>query len=105
VQGAGENTQKIRGIFRDNIKTVLQSQYDFFAIKPKVQHEAEQFLHDNFQQVLGKVIAPYDASTNCMALALDQTADNTATLDLIDQYFYRQPIPKDHLDITPDTLF
>ena len=105
VQGAGEHTQKIRSIFRENIKSVLQTQYDFFAIKPKVQHEAEQFLHDNFQQVLGKVIAPYDASTNCMALALDQTADNTATLDLIDQYFYRQPIPKDHLDISPDTLF
>ena len=105
VQGAGEHTQKIRSIFRENIKSVLQTQYDFFAIKPKVQHEAEQFLHDNFQQVLGKVIAPYDASTNCMALALDQTADNTVTLNLIDQYFYRQPIPKDHLDISPDTLF
>ena len=105
VQGAGEHTQKIRSIFRENIKSVLQTQYDFFAIKPKVQHEAEQFLHDNFQQVLGKVIAPYDASTNCMALALDQTADNTTTLNLIDQYFYRQPIPKDHLDISPDTLF
>lgn len=105
VQGAGENTQKIRGIFRDNIKTVLQSQYDFFAIKPKVQDEAETFMHDNFQQVLGKVFAPYDASTNCMALALDNGTDNTDTLDLIDKYFYRKPIPKDQLDIKPDTLF
>ena len=105
VQGAGENTQKIRGIFRDNIKTVLQSQYNFFAIKPKVQDEAETFMHDNFQQVLGKVFAPYDASTNCMALALDNGTDNTDTLDLIDKYFYRKPIPKDQLDINPDTLF
>lgn len=105
VQGAGENTQKIRGIFRDNIKTVLQSQYNFFAIKPKVQDEAETFMHDNFQQVLGKVFAPYDASTNCMALALDNGADNTDSLDLIDKYFYRKPIPKDKLDINPDTLF
>lgn len=105
VQGAGENTQKIRGIFRDNIKTVLQSQYDFFAIKPKVQDEEETFMHDNFQQVLGKVFAPYDASTNCMALALDNGTDNTDTLDLIDKYFYRKPIPKDQLDINPDTLF
>lgn len=105
VQGAGENTQKIRGIFRDNIKTVLQSQYDFFAIKPKVQDEAEMFMHDNFQQVLGKVFAPYDASTNCMALALDNGTDNSDTLDLIDKYFYRKPIPKDKLDINPDTLF
>ena len=105
VQGAGENTQKIRGIFRDNIKYVLQLQYDFYAIKPKVQNEAETFMHNNFQQVLGKVFAPYVASTNCMALALDHDEDNTATFNLIDQYFFRHPIPKDQLDVDPDTLF
>lgn len=105
VQGAGEHTQKIRNIFRENIKHVLQLQYDFFAIKPKVQDEAEAFMHDNFQQVLGKVFAPYTASTNCMALALDSAVDNTDTFNLIDQYFYRHPIPKDQLDVDPDTLF
>ena len=105
VQGAGEHTQKIRGIFRDNIKSVLQSQYNFFAIKPKVQDEAEQFLHDNFQQVLGKVFAPYATTTNCMALALDQDSDNSETLRLIDKYFYRKPIPQNELDTDPDTLF
>lgn len=105
VQGAGERTQEIRNKFRDNIKEVLQNQYDFYAIKPKVQDEAEQFLHDNFQQVLGKVFAPYDASTNCMALAVESDAGNTETLELIDQYFFRKPIPKDKLDIEPDKLF
>ena len=105
VQGAGEHTQEIRRIFRENIKKVLQSKYNFFAIKPKVQDESEQFMHDNFQQVLGKVFAPYDASTNCMALAVESDANNTETLALIDQYFYRKPIPKDKLDIEPDMLF
>ena len=105
VQGAGGNTQRIRGVFRDNIKRVLQLQYDFFAIKPKVQDEAETFIHNNFQQVLGKVFAPYTASTNCMALALDSAVDNTDTFNLIDQYFYRHPIPKDQLDVDPETLF
>lgn len=105
VQGAGEHTQKIRSIFRENIKSVLQSQYNFFAIKPKVQDEAEQFLHDNFQQVLGKVFAPYATTTNCMALALDQDSDNSETLRLIDKYFYRKPIPQYELDTDPDTLF
>ena len=105
VQGAGEYTKKIRGIFRDNIKSVLQSQYNFFAIKPKVQDEAEQFLHDNFQQVLGKVFAPYATTTNCMALALDQDSDNSETLRLIDKYFYRKSIPQNELDTDPDTLF
>lgn len=105
VQGAGEHTQEIRRIFRENIKKVLQSKYNFFAIKPKVQDESEQFMHDNFQQVLGKVFAPYDASTNCMALAVESDADNTETLALIDQYFYRKHIPNDKLDIDPDMLF
>lgn len=105
VQGAGEHTPKIRSIFRENIKSVLQSQYNFFAIKPKMQDEAEQFLHDNFQQVLGKVFAPYATSTNCMALALDQDSDNSETLRLIDKYFYRKPIPQYELDTDPDTLF
>ena len=105
VQGAGENTQNIRGIFRENIKRVLQLQYDFFAIRPKVQDEAESFLHDNFQQVLGKVFAPYAASTNCMALALDRNTENTDILNLIDQYFYRHLIPKNQLDIDPESLF
>lgn len=105
VQGAGEHTQKIRNIFRENIKHVLQLQYDFFALKPKVQDEAEAFMHDNFQQVLGKVFAPYIFSTNCMALALEREVDNTATFNLIDRYFYRHPFPKNQLDIDPDTLF
>ena len=105
VQGAGDRTQEIKRIFRENIKQVLQKQYDFYAIKPKVQDEAEQFLHDNFQQVLGKVFAPYDASTNCMALAVESDADNTETLELIDQYFFKKPIPKNKLDIEPDKLF
>lgn len=105
VQGAGEHTQNIRSIFRDNIKTVLQSQYNFFAIKPKVQDEAEQFLHDNFQQVLGKVFAPYATITNCMALALDQDSDNSETLRLVDKYFYRKPFPQNELDTDPNTLF
>ncbi len=105
VQGAGEHTQRIRGIFRDNIKSVLQSQYDFFAIKPKVRDEAEQFLHDNFQQVLGKVFAPYASNTNCMTLAVDQETDNAETLSLIDKYFFRHPIPKQELDINPEILF
>lgn len=105
VQGAGEHTQKIRNIFRENIRHVLRLQYDFFAIKPKVQDEAETFMHDNFQQVLGKVFAPYAVSTNCMALALDRYVDNTGILNLIDQYFYRHPIPQEQLDINPDTLF
>ncbi|MBE6324769.1 MAG: LlaJI family restriction endonuclease [Bacteroidales bacterium] len=105
VQGAGEHTQKIRSIFRENIKSVLQLQYNFFAIKPRVQNEAEQFLHDNFQQVLGKVFAPYASSTNCMALALDKGVDNTDILDLIDKYFYRKLIPQKQLDIEPNSLF
>ena len=40
-----------------------------------------------------------------MALAVEIDADNTETLALIDQYFYRKHIPNDKLDIDPDMLF
>lgn len=105
VQGAGDNTKKLRDTFRENIKRVLQDQYDFYAIKPKAQDQADKFLHDNFQQVLGKIFAPYAIETNCMALALDKDANNAVTLELIDKYFFRKPIPKDHLDSNPNDLF
>jgi hypothetical protein len=105
VQGAGEHTQAIRKIFRKNIIKVLQAQYDFYAIKPKVATEAKKFMHDNFQQVLGKVIAPYTSTTKCMALALDNKYDNAEMLSLIDSYYYRHPIPENCLEINPETLF
>jgi len=49
VQGAGDHTKDIRRVFRENIKEVLQRRYQFYAMKPRVQGEAEGYLKEHFQ--------------------------------------------------------
>ncbi len=99
VQGAGERTQKIRGIFRDNIKEVLQSQYNFYAMTPREGINAEEFMKENFQQLLGKVFAPYniDGHQQYYSLALDNDEkhndENDLVLALIEIGFYCKECP------------
>ena len=94
VQGAGENTQKIRGRFRDNIKDVLEKEYKFYAMTPRESINAEEFLKENFQQLLGKVFAPYnvDGPQEYYSLALDNDKkyndENDLVLALIETGFY-----------------
>lgn len=64
VQGAGEHTQEIRRIFRENIKTVLQKQYVFYAITAHADVDSVQYLRENFQTVLGKVFQPFELDGN-----------------------------------------
>ena len=111
VQGARQHTERIRRVFRENVKTVLNERYHFYAIKPKVQKEADQYLRDKFQDVLGKIYAPYDKDkTNCLSLALDVdekfSEANKALRDNLGQYFYIEEITKEmKLDCDPETLF
>ncbi|MBQ6083717.1 MAG: LlaJI family restriction endonuclease [Bacteroidales bacterium] len=94
VLGAGERTQEIRKIFRENIKKVLQEQYDFYAMTPREEINAEEFIKDNFQQLLGKVYTPYDIpdTQQYFALALDKDKkyndENEYILNLVDTGFY-----------------
>ena len=111
VQGARQHTERIRRVFRENVKTVLNERYHFYAIKPKVQKEADKYLRDNFQDVLGKIYAPYDKEkTNCLSLALDVdekfSEANKALRNKLGQYFYIEEITKEiKLDCDPETLF
>ena len=94
VQGAGERTQEIRRKFRDNIKEVLQNQYKFYAMTPREGINAEEFLKENFQQLLGKVFAPYnvDGPQEYYSLALDNDKkyndENDLVLASIETGFY-----------------
>lgn len=94
VQGAGERTQEIRSAFRENIKVVLKNQYKFYAMTPRESINAEEFLKDNFQQLLGKVFAPYniDGPQEYYSLALDNDKkyndENDLVLALIETGFY-----------------
>ena len=119
VQGAGEHKDIIRGKFREHVQNVIAERYQFYAMKPIIKQEAEQFRKDNFQDILGKVFAPYDAEkTNCLSLALAKDFneksykdDNDKLLEKLKKYYYVEPIidNKDtkvtKIDIDPETLF
>lgn len=108
VQGPGDHKEHIRSVFRDNIKEVLQRRYQFFALKPRIQQEADQYMQDNFAKVLGKVFAPYDENlTNCYSLALETKypKENKELLTELEQYFYIKEIKNGQMDCNPETLF
>lgn len=94
VQGAGKHKKEIRKIFRENIKKVLQEQYVFYAMTPREGINAEGFLKENFQQLLGKVFAPYrtESPQQYFSLALDNNpkfiAENEFVLDLVESDFH-----------------
>lgn len=94
VQGAGERTQEIRRAFRENIKVVLKNQYKFYAMTPRESINAEEFFKENFQQLLGKVFAPYhiEEPQPYYSLALDNDSkfndENDLVLALIETGFY-----------------
>jgi len=112
VQGAGEHTQEIRRIFRENIKTVLQKQYDFYAMTPREGINAEEFLKENFQQLLGKVFAPYriEKPQPYYSLALDQDTkfqeEKEFVLNLVETGFYCEPcsLGQDPREVLPTVV-
>jgi len=92
------------------VKEVLQRRYQFYALKPRIQGEAEGYLKEHFQDVLGKVYAPYDtAQTNCLSLALDNapryTEGNAKLRSELEQHFYIHEIAQGHIDSNPEALF
>ena len=109
VQGAGEHTQGIRKVFRENIKKVLQEQYDFYAMTPREGINAEEFLKENFQQLLGKVFTPFciEGPQSYYSLALDNDLkhndENDLVLALLEPGFYYKecPLGKDPRTVLP----
>ena len=112
VQGAGEHTQEIRNIFRENINQVLQKQYDFYAMTPLEGIDAEDFLKENFQQLLGKVFTPYDIEgpQQYYSLALDQDSkylkENEYVLNLVESGFNCKPcrLGQDPREVLPSVV-
>ena len=97
VQSARGRTQEIRRAFRENIQHVLKNQYKFYVLTPRESINAEDFLKENFQQLLGKLFAPYQFSESqpYYSLALDQNIvyneENEFILNLVETAFYCVP--------------
>ena len=82
---------EVRGIFRREIRQVLQNKFHFFALKSKGNALAgEQFIKDHFKELQGKLYRPY-GDRNLYALALEKhdnvDAKGSETYRLLSEFF------------------
>ena len=98
---------QVRELFRKNIQEELNRRYSFYAITAREGVNAEQFMQQNFQQLLGKVYAPYDAveSQEYYSVALDNDEryadENERTQSLLAPYFYMKECP---IGVNPESI-
>lgn len=91
---------KVRAIFRKEIQEILKNKFDFYAMKAHPDVNAKAYIKEHFQDVLGKVYAPYK-NKEILSLALDRDypADNEVILNELKKYFY---ITETELGINPE---
>jgi hypothetical protein len=81
--------KKVRGIFRDEIQKLLQSNYQFYAMTAHPDEDGRKYIRTHFQDVLGKMYTPFN-DTNYFSLALDKNdeANNEKLLEELRKHFY-----------------
>ena len=82
---------KVRNLFRKEIQQILADKYDFYAMTAKSGINGEQFLSENFKDVIGKVYTPF-ADKQVYSLALDKdkqfAQENERIYNLLDSSFH-----------------
>lgn len=105
--------RKVRRLFRDEIRKVLEEKYDFYAMKPKMSDEScQSFIKDHFKELNGRIYKPYDEA-DVYSLALEKVeGENSVSSPLyimLTDYFEIEPVkslgtyPKDTLQQKVDT--
>ena len=86
---------KVREKFRREIQRMLEEKYDFYAMSAHPGVDAEAYIKEHFQDVLGKIYAPY-GDKNVLSLALDKDkaykGENDALLTELRKHFYVEGI-------------
>lgn len=111
--------KRVRGMFRKEIQEMLKKQFLFYALTPHENVNADEYIRENFQLLLGKVFKPFEDvdAQQYFSLALrnpdmlDKPEDqelkkqieieNEGIRQIIDQYFYRAEC---ELGTNPSTL-
>ena len=87
--------EKVRGIFRQEIQKILAEKYDFYAMTAHPDVDAETYIKEHFQYILGKIYSPY-ADKEIFSLALDNDKSfkesNEKLLKELEKYFYIKDI-------------
>ena len=81
--------KKVRGIFREEIQKMLQTNYQFYAMRALPNEDGKHYIKTHFQEVLGKMYTPY-ADTSYYSLALDKQDEenNEKLLEELRKHFY-----------------
>ncbi len=81
--------KKVRGIFREEIQKMLQTNYQFYAMRALPNEDGKHYIKTHFQEVLGKMYTPY-ADTNYYSLALEKQDEenNEKLLEELRKHFY-----------------
>lgn len=82
---------KVREMFRTEIQRILSEKFEFYAMMPHPDVDAETYIKEHFQEVLGKIYTPY-SNKNIFSLALETDdkykADNATLLAELQKYFF-----------------
>lgn len=107
VAEKGAWKSKVRDMFRKEIQQMLKEKFIFYALTPHEDVNADRYVRENFQLLLGKVFKPYEdaddqqyfslALRNPQALTKPEEQElrkqieneNERIRQVIDQYFYR----------------
>lgn len=99
--------KKVRQMFRNEIQAMLKEKFLFYALTPHENVNADHYIRENFQLLLGKVFKPFEdvddqqyfslALRNPEALTRPEEqelrekieTENEGIRQVIDQYFYR----------------
>jgi len=81
----------VRAIFRNKIREVLASKFQFYAIAPKPTTFAKGYIDENLKKLIGKVFSPFE-DEDVFVLALDNSekekAHNESLLGELKKHFF-----------------
>ena len=76
--------KKVREMFREEIQKMLSEKFDFYAMTAYPNEDANAYIKEHFQDVLGKIYTPFNDKTY-FSLALDKTDPEKNNAELLDE--------------------
>ena len=76
--------KKVREMFREEIQKMLSEKFDFYAMTVHPNEDANAYIKEHFQDVLGKIYTPFNDKTY-FSLALDKTDPEKNNAELLDE--------------------
>lgn len=90
AQQKGVWKRRVREMFREQIQKTLADKFDFYAMTAHPDADAEGYIKEHFQDVLGKIYTPYSRK-DYFSLALDKSdpeGNNEALLRELKKHFF-----------------